>query len=160
MSKSKPYDGLKYERRFFGKQALFNPIQLKVFLEGRGHYKSLRNCICDVMAEQDRINWNPSSPKTAISRYFFEKVQLSLRKQYQKSLRLYCAIGSNLDYFHGIDGFFWLNGAYYTFDIKISQKAKVKTTVDLVLCKQAELYRFFRDVAPVVAEKLQRRIPQ
>jgi len=147
-----PHDGLVFEKRFFGKEASFDPKNLAAFKRGDG-YESFRFCLDEVRREQESVGWNPALPSTQISTYWFEQVKANLGKRGDK-LRLYCAIGSRLDFFHGIDGFFELDGQIFTFDIKAGRNSRGKESVDLVIRKQANLYKFFRQISRDIADKL------
>jgi hypothetical protein len=148
-------DGGIYERRFFGEKAVFDPARLRVFKQGDG-YQNFRFCLDEVRREQEKVGWNPAVPSTHISQYLFEKVKADLAEEHRQKLRLYCAIGSRLDYFHGIDGFFELNDKIFTFDIKAGS-GSAKTNINMVIRKQAGLYRYLRQVSRLIAGALEEK---
>lgn len=63
-----------------------------------------------VLQMQERLSWDVRNPKTKMSAQLFKAVKNKLPEDLSNKLMLYCALGTPLDYFHGIDGFFILEG--------------------------------------------------
>ena len=66
--------------------------------------------------------WNPTDPPTRTGSDLYASIALKLEKSvglfdWEKELRFFSAIGSPLDVYHGIDGWFEFRGRVVTFDL-------------------------------------------
>ncbi len=71
-----------------------------------------------VMADQVNLNWNPSAPSTKVGQELMECTQSYMSAEDASKLKLYCAIGTVLDFMHNIDGFFMVNNRVLPIDLK------------------------------------------
>ncbi len=84
---------------------------------------------------------NPVNPEMGRTRELWSAVRRHLPRRVQGRqslpLNLYVAIGrTSLDCHHGVDAFFWWQGAFVTFDVSLRQKEKegsLKARSDFVL---------------------------
>ncbi len=88
--------GPEWERRFFGCSADQFPLP---------KYEALHNSFDTVVRIQAERGWDPSNPSTEISKRLFDCVGRMLKPTDASDLRLYCALGTALDIYHGADGF-------------------------------------------------------
>jgi hypothetical protein len=96
-------------------------------------YLLWQDALEDVVSSQSKMDWNPEIPKTHTSTELFACVQSYLPKHLQKKLKLYCALGTSLDYHYGVDGFFMIDNYIVTIDLTLSGKTKHKAQV--LICK-------------------------
>ncbi len=85
-----------WERRFFGCSADQFPLP---------KYETLHKSFDMVVRVQAERGWDPSNPSTEISKRLFDRVGTMLKPSDASDLRLYCALGTALDMYHGADGF-------------------------------------------------------
>ncbi len=105
------------------------------------------------IAQQIEINWkraelsrelgqefyDPSKPRTGKSLRVWSAVKnylSSCNPKYRRlPLHLYVSVGWNaLDYYHGVDAFFWWEGVYASVDLSL--KRKESTSADLQLTRE------------------------
>ncbi len=102
----------------------------------RNHHKpaylDLDVAIQKVKHMQNQMAWNPKRPHTDWGKKIFQEVFQYLP---DNSLEMYCALGTTLDYYHGIDGFFSWRGRIATFDLTIRKK-KVDIKADAFITPQ------------------------
>jgi len=83
--------------------------------------------------EDEEVIYNPSNPTWGVADILFQAVKCYLPKIPKNSLRLYPAIGTSLDVWHGVDYFFvWQNMYYATIDLSLRKKRK-KSVVDVLV---------------------------
>jgi len=119
-------EGHAFERLFFGRSSNFDRAILPTF-------QSFGQSLLYVKEHQCFLDWNPFHPGTVESERLFEAIQDKLPRRLSRKLLLYSSIGTTLDVFHGIDGFFAIDGCDFivSFDLvrtthtwnKLSQKA-------------------------------------
>jgi hypothetical protein len=95
-------------------------------------YLGWQDAIEDVVRSQKRIYWNPKKPKTKTGIEIFECVQSYLPQFLASELELYCAIGTSLDFHHGVDGFFMIHDFIVTIDLTTGWKSSHKAEVLIV----------------------------
>ena len=88
---------------------------------------------------QSQYAWNPSLPSTDAARSLFVAVQRSLAPEHAVELKLYCAIGSPLDFQHGGDGFFRVHNSVVLVDL---------TTAYNKRSRRAVVYSYYESVEP------------
>ncbi len=114
-------DGLLFERKFFGVKHKFSLQKLRAYKRESLTYDEWFD---RVKRDQDRLRWNPIQPKTVLSINLFEAVRDNLPRKLMNKLFIYCALGTAVDYFYGIDGFFtlrWNPTFAVTFDLSLNQ---------------------------------------
>lgn len=117
------------------------------------------------------IRWNCHTPNTPIARSLYWHVVKRLPERYRPSLRLFNAIGTTLDYWHGVDAFFWWQDARprcrraeaiprtVTIDVAVFAKPDYKANFLLTL-EDIRLGRM-KDICRQIAEQLLgRRTPR
>jgi hypothetical protein len=85
---------------------------------------SWQSAVKFVIANQHVYPWDPSVPSTSISRRLFGEVRKRIKSEFQHELKLYCALGTALDWWHHIDCFFLLGPYIVTMDITTDQDKK------------------------------------
>lgn len=115
MQKNNSENGRRWEIEFFRKCSSIARPEIP--------YKNWVEAIGEVMNNENAIGgefWDPTNPSTSMARALFIRVKNSLRRDNQehKELRLFRAIGTTLDFWHGVDGFFECTGKVVTFDLK------------------------------------------
>lgn len=96
-------------------------------------YPSLDVCIKRVRNIQQKLGWSPRRPTTKVSKALFRAVASHLGP-YKDKLRMFCAIGTALDFVHGTDLFFECCGSVVTVDLTISKrKSSPKAMVVITL---------------------------
>lgn len=93
-------------------------------------YMDLDQAILRTKRMQNQFAWNPKSPHTDWGKKIFQEVKRYLPVN---NLEMYCSLGTTLDYYHGVDGFFCWNNKIVTFDLttrdrKIDIKADITIT--------------------------------
>ena len=119
--------GSRLEENFFGHHADFS--------QGIPRYQEYNEGVVFVRKNQKKLGWNMRNPKTEFGRNLFLRVRRDLNC-YRRSLRLCCALGSALDYYHGIDGFFFFEADLVnivTFDLSENKIRKLKPKADFVI---------------------------
>jgi hypothetical protein len=97
---------------------------------------------------------DPTDPSPRQANNFHARVAMAMGLEDWSELKLYSALGTPLDYLHGIDGFFEFKGRVVTFDLTINPnkdeyKADIIITPEM-LEKPAELVnRISRQLAGV-----------
>ena len=76
--------------------------------------------------------WDPSDPSTRAGNDLHCQVALALGLEDWGELQFFSALGSPLDRFHGIDGFFQWRGTVVSIDLTIDPQ-KVKYKADIVV---------------------------
>ncbi len=83
-----------------------------------GEYKPYRQALEEVKANQP---WDPTDPNVRFANDLHALVALVLGLIDWAELRIYTAIGSDLDRWHGIDAFFEFGGARVTLDVTLNR---------------------------------------
>ena len=94
-----------------------------------GNYVPFNRSMMVVKAHQP---WDPSDPEPRFASDLHASVALALNLDDWSELRFYTAVGSPLDFFHGIDCFFEFRGLIVTIDLTVDPK-KLVGKADLVL---------------------------
>lgn len=71
-----------------------------------------------VLQEQGRLGWNADKPHTTVGHELVECVRSYLRPEEALKLKLYCAVGTTLDFMHSTDGFFMIGNRVLPIDLK------------------------------------------
>lgn len=112
--------------------------------EGMPEFKQFWSAVEDAKLRQLARGTLSNSPKTTITKKLFRSVKQNLRRRnYQRLLEFYVAIGSALDVYHGIDMFFQIKGRIVTLDLtlrasKEGAKADFLLTADMIEKDQIE----------------------
>ncbi len=104
-----------------------------------------------VIQRQSDLGWDPRIPKTTLSHEFFECIKSYLPSEKAVDLRLFCCLGTTLDWHHGIDGFFMLDGIITTIDLSLKKKADFKA--DFLISPPDSPFTFWR-ICKEIAQKL------
>lgn len=83
-------------------------------------YSSYIKCIELVKANQPR-GWNPSDPPTVAANDLHALVVEALNLEDYDSVKLYTALHSPLDFYHGVDCFVEYNGRVATIDLTVNR---------------------------------------
>ncbi len=133
------YTGRVFEREVLG--------ECRVRCQG---YLKFRQAMEEVISNQPHA---PHDPPGEVGHFrdavFKEMKQMGLNPKY---LRLYTAVGSALDRFHGIDGFFTFEGITVTVDTTINQDKDEDSTKARVLVTGEDAVDGFKGSARRVAE--------
>ncbi len=116
-------NGAEWEKIFFGCSSKQFPRPQQ--------YKSLHEAIDIVAKSQSLRNWNPDNPPTAMGKRLFKEVKHHLRPKDAHDLKLYCAIGFEVDWFHRADGFFRVRSHVVFFDLTTRNDKVQRTSVIL-----------------------------
>jgi hypothetical protein len=92
-------------------------------------YLSWQDAVSDAIERQKDLRWNPTKPRTSVGKEMFECVQSYLPKYLADKLQFFCAIGTALDWYHGVDGFFEIDGFLVTIDLVYSEKQQAKADI-------------------------------
>jgi len=117
------------------------------------HYLPFRKSMRVVMAHQP---WDPSDPGTRFTNDLHASVALALGLEEWSELKFFTAIGSQLDWFHGVDCFFSLRGEIVTIDVTIDPR-KLTAKADVVLNVSDEKFAL-EFGAETVARLFQKRL--
>jgi hypothetical protein len=98
-------EGHKLEESFFGLRSIYDS---KTVRRGYGGITFQKSLVRTLQAQAEFL-WDPKKPKTLPAISLFEAVQLALPKDAKEKLLLCCALGTPLDFFFGIDGFFMIS---------------------------------------------------
>lgn len=99
------YTGRLYEREVLG--------SCKVAWDGKS-YVAYDEALHGVIEGQP---WDPRDPTPRAASDLHASIALALGIEDWSKLGLFTAVGSPLDFFHGIDGFIAYRGRYVTFDV-------------------------------------------
>ncbi len=102
--------------------------------------------------------WDPSDPSTRAGNDLHCQVALALGLEDWGELRFFSALGSPLDRFHGIDGFFEWRGTVVSIDLTTDPK-KVEYKADIVIHDTDEDDSWMT-IAGEIAHLLRRRTAQ
>lgn len=151
--------GREFEKEFFGENAIFNERFLMAYTEDRNKYiADFDECLYEAKKyTQQRIGWNTKEPSTKLAQFLFQNVKKHLPSQYRKELELFCAIGSRLDYFHGVDAFFAIGSIIVTIDVSLNKTKETKADV-LVYKKKYYFFPYLKRVAQEIASILLERL--
>ncbi len=98
-------------------------------------YMSYRRAM-DAAKRSQPVGWDPKDPPTETANNFHARVCLALEKitglEEWSEVELWSAIGSALDRFHGIDGWFQFRGRVVTIDLTLDPQ-KESGRADFVL---------------------------
>ena len=113
--------GFAFEREFFGCSS-----------EGviRGPYEDFCSSFANVFLTQGE--WSPLAPSTPFARRLFWYTIKHFPERERRWLGLYRAIGTNLDLWHHVDGFFY----YGDTNSQILFDRRYRVTIDLAIWKQ------------------------
>lgn len=89
--------------------------------EGKMEYMPYRTAL-DFCRKHQPIGWNPVDPSTRTGSNLYASVAIELEKAvgeftWEEELKFFSAIGSPLDVFHGVDGWFEFRGNVVTVDL-------------------------------------------
>ncbi len=89
-------------------------------------YATWNSSVFDAIS-RDLEGYDPSRPKGGLTEELFDGVRLYLNdKRLRRHLRLYIALGTSLDYWHGVDAFLCIGGSCVTLDITTNPTKKQK----------------------------------
>lgn len=97
--------GRQFEEDFFGERPKVQDLSTVCCGTGKSFHKNLFKVI---EVQRTLFKWDPRNPKTELARKLFNAVKERLSRRVRAGLHLCCALGTPLDYMHGIDGFFFL----------------------------------------------------
>lgn len=83
-------------------------------------YLSFRDSL-EYAKNNQPVGWRVSDPASRFAGDLFSLVALKLGLDDWSELKLYGAVGTPLDIFHGVDGFFEYNGEIFTIDLTLNQ---------------------------------------
>ena len=86
-------------------------------------YISFDQALAQAKASQ---NWDPRDPSSRLANDLHAEVALALGLNDWRELRLYSSVGTPLDHFHGVDGFFEFCGRVVTIDLTVGHKEFAK----------------------------------
>ncbi|MCR4279667.1 MAG: hypothetical protein NUV78_02955 [Candidatus Zambryskibacteria bacterium] len=101
----------------------------RCMLKWNGKHVPYQQSMRSVMANQP---WDPSDPEPKFANDLHASVALALKLDDWSRLKLYTAVGSPLDYYHGVDCFFEFEGLIVTIDVTVNPN-KLEYKADLVL---------------------------
>ncbi len=96
--------------------------------------------------------WDPSDPEPRFASDLHASVALALGLDDWSGLEFYTAVGSPLDFFHGVDCFFCFKGKIVTIDLTINSSKQVAKADLVVNCSYRDAAIAF--AAPEVAKRL------
>ena len=142
-------DGEDFETAVFG----FSHRKVEKSRRRYRGYPPLDICIKRVRNIQSKLGWSPVRPTTKVSRALFYAVASHLGK-HKRKLRMFCALGTVLDFIHGTDFFFECNGKVVTVDLTISKKGKVSPKAMVVITLNDMIRDKYYQKAARIAEML------
>lgn len=125
--------GHEWEKKVFGISG--NQFAVPKYLEWQ-------DAVRDVIDIQWYIHWDPFKPKTPVAMEIFDCVKSYLPPELADRLQFLCAIGSALDWYHGIDGFFMIDKFIVSIDLSLGQKDSIKA--DVILPKNRSYMHLWR----------------
>lgn len=153
-------NGRSFEKEFFGEKAVFDPIPLEAYQVAKRSFRgTFRECLYEAKKyTQKRVGWDPKHPSTTWATFLFYSVQQRLPAQYREQLELFCAIGSRLDFYYGVDAFFAVGDAVVTIDLQLSLHDKHPIVDIIVLRKRYDFLNHLIWISSEVAKLLNQRI--
>jgi len=140
--------GYRWEKQFFGKSSK-NSIKKP--------HKDFDDSMFEVLNEETQIKlgWDPQKPSTPLSKEVFECIKSYLPENKFDKLRLFNALGTSLDFHHGVDAVFILDEGeqfYVTVDLTTKYvKSKNVQKADIILSQKAhageKIWRFCKEVS-------------
>ena len=100
-------------------------------------YKTYKKAMAEVVEKTNQSNWDPSDPNTRVCNDLHATVAINLNLDDWNELKLYPAVGSAFDIYHGVDMFFELDGKIVTIDLTVNTdkdfyKANVIVTPEMI----------------------------
>jgi hypothetical protein len=136
--------GRRFEQSFLGytlrdeDNLYFNPEEYISFVEA-----------LQEMMETQPVGYDPSSPTDGGVVELFQKVKDILEKD-RDDLRLYIAVGTRMDFFHGVDAVFSWHNVNVTIDVTVDPNKEYKSDICLRPC-DVEDEDVFRSTAENIA---------
>lgn len=132
--------GVLWEKEFFG---------VSNDMYGEPQYLNWQNAVAQVVEIQGHYNWDPRRPRTTKASEALDCVRSYLPPWMARKVGLFCSIGTALDRFHGVDGFFLIDDWLVTVDLATKMKTG-DVKADFILAKNqsdVKLWRFCEEVA-------------
>ncbi|HEX7724647.1 MAG TPA: hypothetical protein VF438_02850 [Candidatus Paceibacterota bacterium] len=101
-------------------------------------------------------DWDPLSPPQHWARHMLDTVRHHLPKETNReNLGLYLALGTSLDWWHGVDAFFALELGVATLDVTTRRRGskRARETVNFVIYEET-MHQFFDDRCGKIAARL------
>ncbi len=118
--------GEDFEKLVFGRTNR-DPLRTKLSC------RTLEDCIEAVKRiQKTELNWDPRFPWTEVADRLFRRVASRIEKNKNK-VRLFNSVGTPLDFIHGADGFFELEGRILTVDLTKSRGKGKKHKADIII---------------------------
>jgi len=95
-------------------------------------YKSYKKAMSEVIDFVNRTNWLPFDPIHDLCNDIHASVAEELGLDNINHLKVYPAVGSSLDVYHGVDMFFTLGKKVVTVDLTVKEKDDYKA--DITIC--------------------------
>lgn len=122
----------------------------------------------EALERSEKYYHDPLDPKTGKTQEIYNSVQSFLTKRVRGRdtfpLNLYHSLNgrTSLDWYYGVDAFFWWEGVFVTVDLSLQSKAKVETgrlhlKADFLLCPEDFRPERLRGFGRCVAKLLKRR---
>ena len=111
--------GRVYEKKFFGRQGSTH----------QPRFVARKTSLCKTIDLYKKNGWNPE-PRTRYAKDFFAELRKHFPGELARKLKLYCSLGTPLDWWHGIDGFVELEKSVVTLDLTtVENKQDVKADI-------------------------------
>lgn len=88
-------------------------------------YRNWEGSFSEVL-QREVSQYNPAQPTGGLTPQMIEGVRQFLPRKQRRHLRLYLALATSLDYWHGVDAFFYYHGAIVTLDVASYPKPEKK----------------------------------
>lgn len=120
--------------------------------DGLCKYDSFKNCICRI---KDKQRWDVSCPvSNRFANDIHALVAIALGLDDWSKLEIYNALGSALDYYHGVDFFFVIGNKRVTIDLTTNPE-KIHGKADFILQEiVVDNEEFLKEFAKELAQKL------
>lgn len=114
----------------------------------RGGELPIEVCIKRVCDIQTKLGWSPKRPTTKISKALFRAVASYLGPKRHK-LRMFCALGTALDFVYGTDLFFECDGAIVTVDLTISRRKVSPKAMVVITLQDILMDRYYKKASKI-----------
>lgn len=142
--------GRKFEQEFLG---FTLPDETDLFFRPN-EYLSFQEAM-EKMKDTQPVGYNPNNPTGGCNAKFWERVNFFLGA-FDRNLRLYISVGTEMDFFHGTDAVFTWREAFVTIDVTVDSEKKYKADFRILPddVESGSVYEFVaRDIALLLTSR-------
>lgn len=147
-----PQTGSQYERSFLGELQRdeeyteeLEKVRQESKKKGLKYFVNFKDAMSLVkrfqprdMEDPERKRIEPSDPQSPLLRDLRLELMERLDIENDEIIKAYTAVGSELDYIHGVDAFLEIAGEIVTLDLTLKSDISLKTKADIIINKEIQ----------------------